>query len=105
VSAAHHQVTEQPAGIKPQSLIRRGLTAAAYGAVVLASLWFGPLATGIVFGVMAGFSAAEFYAMERRESRLPNEVFGVFAAAIMPVAAALWGLPGLSAVVTALVAA
>lgn len=97
--------TGQPAGIKPQSLLRRGLTGAAYGAVVLAALWAGTLATGVVFGVMAGFAAAEFYAMERREARLPNEVFGVAAAVAMPIAAALWGLPGLSALVTVLVAA
>ena len=54
---------------------------------------------------MAGIAAAEFYAMERRESRLPNEMFGVAAAATMPMAAALFGMPGLIAVATALIAA
>jgi len=96
---------EAPTGIKPRSLLRRAVTAVAYGAIVLGALYWGALPTGVVFGVMAGFAAAEFYAMERRESRLPNEVFGVIAAAAMPVAAALWGLPGLSAAVTALIAA
>jgi len=96
---------DKPAGIKPRSLMRRVVTAVIYGVAVLGSLALGPLATGVVFGVMAGFAAAEFYAMERREARLPNELFGVGAAAIMPVAAALWGLPGLSATVTALIAA
>lgn len=95
----------EPAGIKPKSLRRRAFTGAAYGAAVLGALWWGPLPTGVLFGVMAGFAAAEFYAMERRESRLPNEVFGVVAAALMPVSAALWGLPGLSATVTGLIAA
>jgi phosphatidate cytidylyltransferase len=94
--------TEQPAGIKPLSLVTRAVTAAAYGAVVLGVLWWGPLPTGVAFGVMAAFAAAEFYAMQRREARLPNEVFGVVAAGVMPVAAALWGLNGLLAVVTAL---
>lgn len=96
---------DKPAGIKPRSLMRRVVTAIVYGVAVLGSLALGPLATGVVFGVMAAFAAAEFYAMERREARLPNELFGVGAAAIMPVAAALWGLPGLSATVTALIAA
>ena len=31
---------------------------------------------------MAAIAAAEFYAMERRESRLPNEMFGVVAAGV-----------------------
>lgn len=97
--------TEEPAGIKPASLLRRVITAAAYGAVVLGALWWGALPTGIVFGVMAGFAAAEFYAMVRREDRLPNELFGVAAAVAMPIGAALMGLSGLMAVVTALVAA
>lgn len=96
---------DKPAGIKPRSLMRRVVTAVIYGVAVLGSLALGPLATGVVFGIMAAFAAAEFYAMERREARLPNELFGVGAAAIMPVAAALWGLPGLSATVTALIAA
>ncbi len=69
--------TEQPAGIKPLSLVTRAVTAAAYGAVVLGVLWWGALPTGVAFGVMAAFAAAEFYAMQRREARLPNEVFGV----------------------------
>jgi len=97
--------TEEPAGIKSASLLKRVFTAVAYGAAVLGALWLGPLPTGVLFGAMAGFAAAEFYAMERREARLPNEVFGVFAAIAMPIAAALMGLSGLLGVVTALVAA
>jgi phosphatidate cytidylyltransferase len=95
----------EPEGIKPVGLMTRVVTAIAYGAVVLAAVWFGRLTTGVVFGAMAGFAAAEFYAMERRESRLPNELFGIAAAAFMPLAAAVWGMPGLIAVVTGLIAA
>lgn len=95
----------EPAGIRPGSFAVRLVTALGYGIVVLGSLWLGPLAAGVVFGVMSGLCAAEFYAMERRESRLPNEVFGVIAATVMPLAAAFWGLTGLSATLTALVAA
>ncbi|HET6351140.1 MAG TPA: phosphatidate cytidylyltransferase [Coriobacteriia bacterium] len=95
----------EPEGIEPTSLVVRMGTAALYGLAVLGSIFLGPLASGIVFGVMAGFCAAEFYAMERREARLPNEVFGIVAAVAMPVAAALFGMPGLSSIVTALIAA
>lgn len=95
----------EPEGIRPVRLATRIVTAVVYAAVVLAAVWFGRFTTGIAFGIMAGAAAAEFYAMERRESRLPNEVFGVIAAALMPVAAAILGMPGLIAVATALIAA
>jgi len=95
----------EPEGIKPVRFAIRIVTAAAYAAVVLASVWFGAYSTGIVFGIMAGVAAAEFYAMERRESRLPNEMFGVVGAGLMPVTAAIWGMPGLIALATALIAA
>jgi phosphatidate cytidylyltransferase len=108
-------VTEgKPAGLQPVRLIPRVLTAVVYGVVFLGAIWFsrvpsfgkyGPLILGSVIGIMAAFAAAEFYAMERRESRLPNEAFGVAAAGLMPVAAALWGMAGLSSLVTLLIAA
>jgi phosphatidate cytidylyltransferase len=100
-----HPQTGEPEGIKSRSLLQRVVTAVAYAVVVIGAVLLGPLVTGVVFGLMSAFAAAEFYAMERREARLPNELFGVAAAGIMPLSAALWGLPGLSATVTALIAA
>jgi len=96
---------EAPAGIKPAGLLTRLVTAVAYAAVILGSIALGRYATGVVFGFMSGAAALEFYAMSRREARLPNEFFGVAAAGFMPMAAALWGMAGLSAIMTALVAA
>ncbi len=96
---------EEPDGIKRGGLLTRFVTAVAYAAVVLGAIAFGRYATGVVFGLMAGAAALEFYAMSRREARLPNELFGVLAAGFMPMAAALWGMAGLTAIMTALVAA
>lgn len=96
---------QEPDGIKPVGLITRVITAVAYGAVVLGAIALGPVPTGVVFGIMAGWAALEFYAMSRRESRLPNEFIGVAAAGFMPLAAAFWGMGGLSAIMTALIAA
>lgn len=104
-SNLHPGAVSEPAGIKPRSMGPRVLTAVLYGLAVLAALYLGAIPTGIVFGVMAGWCAAEFFGIVRREARQPNEVFGVVAAGAMPVAAALWGLAGLSALVTALFAA
>jgi phosphatidate cytidylyltransferase len=106
-----------PEGLNSERLLTRVLTAAAYAGVVVSCIWFAripgipwvnprdPLLLGALMSVMAGFAAAEFYAMERRESRLPNERFGVIAAVLMPISAAIWGLSGLSTTVTALIGA
>ena len=110
---ADNRVAE-PAGIKPKSLMYRLATSVVYAAVVLGAIWFGangpfgryePIVLGIVLGIFAGFAAAEFYALSRRESRLPNDMFGIVAAVAMPIFASLWGMAGLTAVVTALIAA
>ncbi len=104
----------EPAGIKPKSLVVRIATSVVYAGVIVSAIWFGahgplgryePIVLGVVMGVFAGFAAAEFYALSRREARLPNDAFGIVAAVAMPVFAALWGMAGLTAVVTALIAA
>jgi phosphatidate cytidylyltransferase len=103
----------EPEGIKPERFLTRVATAAAYSATILAAIWFNklpwfasrPLLLGLLMSAMAGLAASEFYAMEREESRLPNEMFGIGAAMLMPVAAAIWGLSGLSSTVTALIGA
>lgn len=94
----------EPAGIKFATLGQRIATALVYGALMLAGVWFGGVWLGIIIAAMAGFAAWEFYQIARREQRMPNEVFGVVAAAAMPVAASLWGVRGLSASLTALLA-
>jgi phosphatidate cytidylyltransferase len=106
--------TSAPAGIKPKRLLTRVVTAAAYAGAFVVAIWFNripglstrdPLVLGALMSVFAAFAATEFYAMERREARLPNEAFGVAAAVLMPIVAATWGLSGLSAVVTGLIGA
>lgn len=103
----------EPEGIKPARFLTRVLTAVTYGAVMLSGIWFNrlpwfsdrPLVLGLLMSGMAGLAASEFYSMERRESRLPNEMFGIAAAMLMPLSAAMWGLSGLSATVTLLIGA
>lgn len=82
----------------------RTLTAFAIGASFLGSVLFGGVGgVALVIATVGVASAAEFYAILRRERRLPNEVFGLAAVAAMPFAAAALGLPGLTAVVSILV--
>jgi phosphatidate cytidylyltransferase len=96
--------TAEPAGIKGTSLLVRVITAIVYGVVLLAAIWLGPLELGLVMGLIAALAANEFFAITRREYRLPNEAVGVAAAAAMPIVVAEWGMPGLVWVATALIA-
>ena len=84
----------------------RTATAAVYGLVLLGVILFGRTlglaALVAALGVMAGI---EFFAITRRESRTPNEFFGLMAIAGMPFATAVWGRLGLLGALTALILA
>jgi phosphatidate cytidylyltransferase len=81
----------------------RTLSAVIMGAAMLAAVLFGGLVwLAAAFAVIAVLATSEFYAMSRRERRLPNELFGLIAAAALPFAAALWGAQGLTAVIAIL---
>jgi phosphatidate cytidylyltransferase len=93
-------------GDKLRGLPVRVVTALLYGAVMLSALlWGRTLGWAVVIAVCAACAVAEFYALTRETHRTPNEVFGVVAAASMPIAAATHGAMGLSAVFTILVIA
>lgn len=93
-----------PAGLS--SLAGRLATALLIGVIMLSAvIWGRAIGLAAVLAVIAALASVEFYTITRTEDRLPNEVFGVLAAAAMPLAAALWGRLGLTAVVTALVVA
>lgn len=100
--------------MKPHSLRDFGVraaSAAAIGVAFIGGIVFGDLGLSmpssfglaVVVAVVAFASAAEFYAILRRERRLPNELFGLAAVAAMPFAASFLGTKGLTAVVSALV--
>ncbi len=84
----------------------RTATALLLGAAMLGVLFFGDVwGLAIAIAVIAAVCAAEFYALTRREARLPNEIFGLVAVVAMPLAAAAYGPSGLTAVVGALMIA
>lgn len=93
-------------GATMPSLGLRVLTAVALGAVVLAVVLFGQvIGLAVLIAVVSALAVSEFYALERHEHRKPNEVFGVLAVLVMPLAAALVPAGGLVAAVTAFIAA
>lgn len=82
----------------------RTTSAVLLGATILAALLFGGVwALAIVTSAIAVLATVEFYALVRRERRLPSEVIGLTAVASMPLAAAWYGVTGLAAMVGLLV--
>lgn len=83
------------ARFKEQGALRgfayRTITALVIGAVFIAAdLFGGILVWAAVIALVAALCASEFYAIMRSEHHRANEVFGVIASAVMPVAAALY---------------
>jgi phosphatidate cytidylyltransferase len=75
----------------------RVLTALAIGVVLAgADLWGGIALWAVVVAMLAALCASEFYRIMRSEHRRANEVFGVVASAIMPLAAVLYATKSLS---------
>lgn len=69
----------------------RTLTALLMGAVlIVADVWGGVLGWAVAIALVAAMCAVEFYALMRTEHRKTNELFGVVAAAAMPLATALY---------------
>ncbi|MHB8049885.1 MAG: phosphatidate cytidylyltransferase [Coriobacteriia bacterium] len=82
----------------------RAASALALGAVMLGALFFGGV-WGIagVIAVIGVLACIEYFAISRRERRMPNELIALTAVAAMPFAAAGFGATGLTAVVAALI--
>lgn len=68
----------------------RTVTALVIGAVLIAANLWGVMPWAAAIAAIAALCAAEYYAFMRTEHRKPNEVFGVIAAAVMPLATALY---------------
>lgn len=84
----------------------RTTSALILGAVILAALlWGGVWALAAVVAAIALLSTVEFYALVRRDRRLPSELIGLTAVVAMPFAAALHGAVGLTAALGLLVIA
>lgn len=82
----------------------RTTSAVLLGAIILVALFFGGRwGLAAVTSAIAALAAMEFFALVRRERRLPSEIVGLTAVVAMPFAAAGFGALGLTAVVGVLV--
>jgi phosphatidate cytidylyltransferase len=83
------QQVRQPRALRDFGV--RAVTAVLMGAVMIAAdVWGGVAVWALVVAAIAAVCAVEFYAMMRTERKRSNEVFGVVAAAVMPIAAGVY---------------
>lgn len=52
--------------------------------------------TALYLALLSAICAGEFYLMLRSDAKLPNELLGVIAAALFPIAMWLFGIPGVA---------
>lgn len=96
-------ITSEPAGFGKGSFLTRTATAAGYGLLVVAALWWGVWPTAVLFGLMAAFATAEIFNFLSPRNRIHVEKIAIVAAASLPLAAAAWGSVGTVYVLTAMI--
>lgn len=76
-----------------EKLLTRTTSGAIYAIVTLVCLFWGILPTALLITAMAWLCCSEFFRMVRMAGRMPNEVFGLTAAVLFPLAP-LFGTQG-----------
>lgn len=70
-----------------ERFLTRAMSGLIYAALVLVCLFLGRVATMLLVMAMAWLCCSEFYRLERLAGRMPNEVIGLTAALLYPMAA------------------
>lgn len=70
-----------------EKLLTRTTSGAIYAIAILVCLYLGPIATGLLVAMMSWLCCSEFFRMMRMCGRMPNEVIGLAAAVVFPLAA------------------
>ncbi|MCL1890949.1 MAG: phosphatidate cytidylyltransferase [Coriobacteriia bacterium] len=82
-------------------MLKRTLTAFAFGGSVVACLLAHEISAVIIIAVLSGLCAFEFYTMLRADAKLPNEFIGTTAAALYPLCLFVFGINGVLLLTTA----
>lgn len=88
-----------------EKALTRTTTGAIYFVVIVAVLFWGRVPTTALVASMAWLCCSEFFRMARMGGRMPNEVFGLTASVLFPLAALLLGTEGLFLVLVLLLVA
>ena len=98
-------LTGQRARSSAERLLTRTTSGAIYAIVSLACLFAGPVPTTVLVAAEAWLCCSEFFRICRMGGRMPNEVIGLAAALLFPIAALLSGLLALTLVIFVLLMA
>lgn len=88
----------------PSNLKVRIMTGAVYIILTVVCVLASNATTALYLALLSAICAGEFYYMLRSDAKLPNEMIGIIAAALFPLAAWLFGLVGVAVVVSVLLA-
>ena len=69
-----------------EKVLARTTSGAIYAILVLVCIYLGPFATTLIVAAMAWLCCSEFFRMARMTGRMPNEIVGLTAAVIFPLA-------------------
>lgn len=78
----------------PSNLAVRTSTGAIYILLTVVCVWASDITTALYLSLLSAICANEFYYMLRADAKLPNELLGVCAAAVFPLAMWLFGVSG-----------
>lgn len=81
-----------------EKLLTRTTSGAIYALLIVACLFVGPFTTTLLVVCMAWLCCSEFFRMTRMGGRMPNEIYGLSAAILFPLAAYFRGVAGLAVV-------
>lgn len=79
-----------------EKLLTRTTSGAIYALLIVACLFIGPFTTTLLVVCMAWLCCSEFFRMTRMGGRMPNEIYGLSAAILFPLAAYFRGVAGLA---------
>lgn len=79
-----------------EKLLTRTTSGAIYALLIVACLFIGPFTTTLLVVCMAWLCCSEFFRMTRMGGRMPNEIYGLTAAILFPLAAYFRGVAGLA---------
>ena len=95
----------QKARSSAERLLTRTMSGAIYALATLVCLFVGPVTTTVLIAAEAWLCCSEFFRICRMGGRMPNEVIGLAAALLFPVAALVSGLLALTLVIFVLLMA
>lgn len=79
--------SEGKSGLLSRSFLTRAAYGLAYAGLFILCLAFGTVSSAVFVAAMSGLCCYEFYRMARLDGKVPNDILGIVAAVLFPIAA------------------